>query len=649
MKNLGIMLVVGWVIAQGSTALAAGESDRGFTRQEDVIYGRKFGTALTMDVFRPTRGANGGAVVLAVSGGFFSAHESINPLFVKPLTDRGYTVFAVVHGSQPRYTVGEIVPDMKRAVRYIRHHAEEYGIDPKRIGATGASAGGHLSLMLGMVDDPGKADAKDPVDREPSKVEAVACFFPPTDLLNFGRTGNALIHAKDHRAPFRPAFDHRELDKANNLWVSITDDKRLREITRDISPIYHVTAGDAPTLIIHGDADDLVPLQQSELMIARLKETGIDAKLVVKRGAGHGWMTLAQDLTTIADWFDAHLKPANGTAAQVEARPTARIDRAPRKVIVGTVIYGPYGKYPGLDDRLKTLSGFIDEMASEAIRTSNGRGLDLAVLPESAVTSTAGPAAERAIPLEGPVKETFGALARKHQTYVIVPLDLVEKPGGRAVYSNAAVLFDRKGDVAGIYRKVHPVAYVGSSELEAGITPGSAHPVFDCDFGKLGIQICWDIQFDDGWDALAAQGAELVAWPSASPATAMPAARAARHRYYVVSSTWRNNATIYEPTGMVAARATEPGKVLVRQLDLSYAVLGWSSGLNNGKALTEKFGTRVGYHYEPGEDLGLFWSNDPATTIGTMIHSLGLEEIDAQVARNRGVQDAARGREAPRH
>jgi hypothetical protein len=198
--------------------------------------------------------------------------------------------------------------------------------------------------------------------------------------------------------------------------------------------------------------------------------------------------------------------------------------------------------------------------------------------------------------------------------------------------------------VAGIYRKVHPVALVGSDDLEGGTTPGNAFPVFDCDFGKLGIQICWDIVFDDGWDALANHGAEIVAWPSASPATAQPASRAGRHRFYIVSSTWRDNATFFEPTGLVAAAVNEPGKVLVHQIDLSFAVLGWSSPLRNGKACDDKYGGRAGYHYEVGQDLGLVWSNDPDTTVGQMVQTLGLEEIDVQIERNRRLQQAARGR-----
>lgn len=326
-----------------------------------------------------------------------------------------------------------------------------------------------------------------------------------------------------------------------------------------------------------------------------------------------------------------------------QTKPISKLDQPPRKVVVGTVIYGPYGRYSGLEERLKVLSGLVDDMAREARRMSPPRHLDLAVLPETTVTSTSGPASARAIPLEGAVKETFSALARKHNTYLIAAMDLAEEAPKGTTYSNAAVLFDRKGQVAGIYRKVHPVAVLGTDDLESGTTPGREYPVFDCDFGKLGIQICWDIQFDDGWAALAAKGAEIVAWPTASPATVQPASRAATHRYYVVSSTWREDATIFEPTGMVAAQVERQGQVLVHELDLRYALLGWSSELKEGKALTAKYGDKIGYHYSRREDLGLFWSNDPHTPIGTMIRSLGLEEIDPQVERNQRLQDAARG------
>jgi len=369
-------------------------------------------------------------------------------------------------------------------------------------------------------------------------------------------------------------------------------------------------------------------------------------------GASHGTGRITMNRRSLVWLVVVSACLPHGRSAQAGDSPAApqrasKADHPPRKVVVGTVTYGPYGEYHGLEERIKVLNSLVDAMAAEAIKAYPGHGLDLAVLPETIVTNTRGPASQRAIPLHGQALDSFSALARRHKTYLVVPLDLAEETSSGPIYSNSAVLLDRQGTVAGIYRKVHPVALVGRDDLESGITPGREFPVFDCDFGKLGIQICWDIVFEDGWQALADKGAEIVVWPSASPATALPSARAGRHRYFIVSSCWRNNATIYEPTGLVAAKAETPGKPLVRQIDLSYAVLGWSAHLRDGKAFADKYGDKAGYHYEPREDLGMFWSNDSEITVGSMLGSLGLEEIDAQIARNRRLQDAARGRSVP--
>ena len=260
-----------------------------------------------MDVFTPKANANGAAIVWVVSGGWFSGHEAINPVAIDELLKRGYTVFAVVHGSQPRYTIPEIVSDMNRAVRFIRYHAADYHIDPDRIGITGGSAGGHLSLMQGTGGDLGNAAAKDPIDKTSSRVQAVACFFPPTDFLNYGKEGeNAL--GRGVLKGFKPPFDFQEQDKDTKVFRPITDEAKILEIGRAISPVNHVSSDDPPTLIIHGDADYLVPIQQAQLIVDKLKKAGVESKLVVKNGAGHGWPDLLKDMTIIADWFDEHLK-----------------------------------------------------------------------------------------------------------------------------------------------------------------------------------------------------------------------------------------------------------------------------------------------------------------------------------------------------
>jgi acetyl esterase/lipase len=281
-------------------------ADEPYTRIEDVIYGRKYGTALTLDVIAPKEKANGAAIIWAVSGGWFSTHDGISPAFVAEYLKRGYTVFAVVHGSQPKFTIPEVLDDMHRAVRFIRSRAEQYKIDPDRIGITGGSAGGHLSLMQGTAGTAGNPEAKDPVDRYSSRVEAVACFFPPTDFLNYGKTGETALGTgilKDFRAP----FDFREYDNSVRAFVTITDENKRLEIGKKISPVYQVSEDDAPSLIIHGDADFLVPIQQAELIIEKFKESKVPCELVVKKGAGHGWPDLGKDMVTLADWFDKYL------------------------------------------------------------------------------------------------------------------------------------------------------------------------------------------------------------------------------------------------------------------------------------------------------------------------------------------------------
>ena len=268
-----------------------------YTRTEDVIYGRKFGTALTLDVFTPKQ-PNGYGIVHVVSGGWFSGHEAIQMSldFYQPFLDKGYTIFAVVHGSQPRFIISEIIPDMNRAVRFVRYNAKKYGIDPDHIGVTGGSAGGHLSLVLGTMGGPGAADAKDPIDRASSAVQCVACFFPPTDFLNYGKPG-ADVLLKGVLDPFKPAFG------------PIPPETEARQkFGRDISPFYHISSNTAPSLILHGDKDTLVPMQQSEIFVAKAKEFGVPAKLIVKPGAGHGWVDWQVDAVKFVEWFDLYLR-----------------------------------------------------------------------------------------------------------------------------------------------------------------------------------------------------------------------------------------------------------------------------------------------------------------------------------------------------
>jgi len=339
---------------------------------------------------------------------------------------------------------------------------------------------------------------------------------------------------------------------------------------------------------------------------------------------------------------------ASASTESLRLRTTA--DQRPRKVIVGSAMQRFWVDHPGLELRLKELTELVDEMAEQSEKRY-GRRLDLAILPETAVSGdpnmgrscpfwkdrgdnrgSGSDIMACAVPYEGLVKETFARKARQQGCYIVAPLYLLDDIDSK-LCSNAAVLVDRKGQTVGIYRKVHVAVSLETGLLEGGTTPGKDVPVFDCDFGKLGIQICFDIQFDRGWQELARRGAELVAWPTQSPQTARPAFYAMQHRYYVVSSTWRHNASVFEPTGRIAAQIKPPEQVLTHELDLSYAILPWSHRLKSGEGLKEVYGDKVGYRYYEEEDRGIFWSNDRNITIGEMAKALGVIELE------QGLQD----------
>jgi len=271
-------------------------------RKSGIVYGQRHGKDLTLDVVRPTN-PNGIGIVLLVSGGWKSGTNAFHPWMVAPLLRRGYTVLAACHVSQPEATVMEITEDMHRAIRFARHHAKDYGIDPERIGVTGGSAGGHLSLMLATRGSAGPGDAPDPVDRESSEVQAAAIFYPVTDLLNLGKSTENLGDGGPPKS-FVKAFGPQSTNLA--VW---------KVVGREVSPIYYVNSNMPPILIYHGDADTLVPLDQSERFKAKSREIGRNVELVVHQGGKHGWLSMVFDIRHFADWFDKYLRNRSSAAA----------------------------------------------------------------------------------------------------------------------------------------------------------------------------------------------------------------------------------------------------------------------------------------------------------------------------------------------
>lgn len=311
-----------------------------------------------------------------------------------------------------------------------------------------------------------------------------------------------------------------------------------------------------------------------------------------------------------------------------------RRDQLPRKVVVGSVVCGFKEIFDEpLEKRFQRMEDFVGGMDAMARAEYPGKRLDLAVLVECFFERPGKSIDQTSLRLAD-ISEQVAACARRHQCYIVAPLVLREE-GEPARYSDSAALFDRQGKLVGIYRKVHPTM----DNEETYITPGREFPVFDCDFGRLGIQICYDVMYPDGWEALEKKGAEIVAFPSETSVTSGPSMYALQHRYFIVSAVPQHHAAVYNPVGMIEAEATTEG-VMVHQIDLAYAVGGPSDG---GAGLKAKYGDKVGMSYYEGEDVAMLWSNDPAMSIGQMLKGLDCPDPRDEADEAKILQDQKRG------
>jgi len=308
---IGIVLVLTLTVVPTKHAHGQASVD------SNVIYGMYSGLALLMDVHYPTVSNGYGIIMIPGSGWHAPLGTNAAPLkngisrqFFRAdlLLDSGYTIFVINHRAAPRFKYPAAVEDAQRAVRFIRFHSAKYKIDPNRIGALGSSSGGHLVSMLGVLSGRGDPLSVDAIDHESANVQAVVALWPATDFVDFAQNpnmgGTAMVSFLGAYLSGRQLRDIESQEVTQSLEF---------QIHKEASPTSHVSSDDAPFLLVHGDADDVVPFSQSELFHEALSAAGVPVEFIRIPGGGHGGRiadgTSAPDyFGPMLNWFDAHLR-----------------------------------------------------------------------------------------------------------------------------------------------------------------------------------------------------------------------------------------------------------------------------------------------------------------------------------------------------
>jgi acetyl esterase/lipase len=242
----------------------------------NVVYGMVSGAALLLDVYRPAKPNGFGVVFIAGSGfqadpryGARPLKETQIDLWGPPLTAAGYTVFSVNHRGAPQFHYPAAVEDVQRAIRFIRAHAADYAIDGAHLGGLGGSSGGNLIALAALRAAPGAADDADAVNRQPATLQAIVLRAAVTDLraMPTAQGANFVVSYMESPPGDAPA---------------------VKALYDSASPVTQVSAVAPPVLLIHGDADSLVPYAQSTAMEAALRTAGVAVKLVTVPGGIHG-------------------------------------------------------------------------------------------------------------------------------------------------------------------------------------------------------------------------------------------------------------------------------------------------------------------------------------------------------------------------
>ncbi len=271
---------------------AAVAADDAYAQHQNIVYAEQHGVGLVMDIFVPSPEVNNGhGVVDVISGYWISSRNKLRDHKQAQIFDRmcakGFTVFAVRPGSISRFSASDMLVHLKLGIEWVKNHADDYGIDGDELGLMGASAGGHLACLAAVTAD------------ESTRVKATAVFFPPTDFVDYG---GALL---DPRGSEHLNLIIRQLAFPDG--VDRLSDGQVTSTLAAISPARLVTDRAPPFLFIHGDSDPIVPLQQSQTMVKALKDAKVSARLLVKPGGGHPWLTIHEEVEVMVNWFESQL------------------------------------------------------------------------------------------------------------------------------------------------------------------------------------------------------------------------------------------------------------------------------------------------------------------------------------------------------
>jgi acetyl esterase/lipase len=249
-----------------------------------------------LDLFLPDQTNQPLPLIIWVHGGAWQAGSKDNCPALR-LVAQGYAVASINYRLSQHAVFPAQIEDCKAAVRWLRAHAKEYSLDPNHFGAWGSSAGGHLVALLGTTGDTQEFDRGSNLEFS-SRVQAVVNFFGPAELTRMGEQSGP-----------NSRMDHNAADSPESKLIGGAVQQN-KEKAAKASPISYVSKSDPPMLLVHGDADPVVPHQQSEALHAALKKAGVETTLRIVKGAGHGNGFGPDVQALVARFFELHLKPA---------------------------------------------------------------------------------------------------------------------------------------------------------------------------------------------------------------------------------------------------------------------------------------------------------------------------------------------------